>query len=64
MLRDWDLWPIYLDQGWVDAESAKRMARWNRQIARIVVKMRISADEATARLGRLAHALAHPATRR
>lgn len=45
MIRDWDLWPIYLDKGWVDAESAKRLADISRRLGAAIASYSISAQE-------------------
>jgi hypothetical protein len=54
MIRDWDLWPIYLDQRWVDAESAKRLAKIASRVAAFISAYGISVAEAGARF-RAAH---------
>ncbi len=64
MVRDWDLWPIYLDQRWMDAESARRLAEIGRRIAAIVQAMTMTAEEATERFATLVAHQPFPTARR
>lgn len=59
MIRDWDLWPLYLDRGWVDAEAVKRLAEINRAIMRVVKAWNESLPSAQDANDRLAAALKH-----
>ena len=54
MIFDWDLWPIYLDRHWVDAEAMKRLAEMARRMAAAMATFTMSmvtAGVAVARLG-------------
>lgn len=45
MIRDWDLWPIYLSDPyirWLDAERARQLAEMNRRLAAVIARYQAS----------------------